>query len=217
MPWRKRAGPEAEEPEGPSLRRATEGVAGQVAPLLLEAIPSIEIVVGNRPTAIRGLEACYRADRTELSHRFGLMAERGAHVAGIAIAFPGHLYQGLKLGTGVTLARAAGPRHAAEVVRRERVLARLLPKVDADLLYVSVVAVSPEYRRAGVATALMERVLAGAERLGRGIAVDTPMDNEAARALYEGFGFRVSAARETKPLDRKMIPVTGMLRLERPR
>jgi ribosomal protein S18 acetylase RimI-like enzyme len=187
-----------------------------IAPLLLEALPSIEVVLGDRSTALRGLEACYRADRTEFAHRFGLVAELDGSTAGIAIAFPGRLYQGLKLGTGVTLARAAGPRHATEVVRRERALARLLPKPSAGFLYVSVVAVAQEHRRRGVAAALMERVVAGAERLGLGLAVDTAMDNDAARSLYEAFGLRIVASRETKALERALVPVSGMLRLERP-
>lgn len=215
MPWRRQAAPEPEEPPGPAFRRATDRVAPSVASLILEAVPSIEVILGDRPTGLRGVEACYRSERTEFAHRFGLLAERDGHVAGIAIAFPGRLYQGLKLGTGVTLARAAGPRHATEVVRRERVLARLLPRPDAGFLYVSIVAVSPEHRREGVAAALMERVLAGAERLGFGVAVDTAMDNEPARALYERFGFRVVHTRETSATDRKLIPVSGMVRLER--
>jgi ribosomal protein S18 acetylase RimI-like enzyme len=217
MPWRKQAAAEPESPSGPTLRRATRGEASAVAPLFLEAVPSIEIVLGGRRTALRGLEACYRTERTELSHRFGLVAEQDGDVAGIAIAFPGRLYQGLKLGTGVALARAAGPRHAPEVVRRERVLARLLPKVDPGFLYLSMVAVAPAHRRQGVAAALMRRVVAGAERLELGVALDTPMDNEPARVLYKGFGFQAVAARETKPADRKLIPVSGMIRLERPR
>ena len=217
MPSRNRAPTEPEEPIGPSLRRATRDVSRTIAPLLLEAVPSIQVVLGERPTAIRGLEACYRADRTEFAHRFGLLAERDGVMAGVAIGFPGRLYQGLKLGTGVTLARAAGPRHATEVVRRERALARLLPNPDPGFLYVSVVAVAAEHRRRGVARALMERVLSGAGRLGLGIAVDTAMDNDQARALYQAFGLRVVAARETKASERALIPVSGMLRLERPR
>jgi ribosomal protein S18 acetylase RimI-like enzyme len=209
--------PEPQPAAGPTLRRAPVGAAPQVAPLLLDALPSLEIVLGDRSTALRGVEACYRSERTEFACRFGLVAERGDGVAGIAIAFPGRLYPGLKLGTGVTLARAAGPRHATEVVRRERVLARLLPRVDPGYLYVSTVAVAPEHRRRGVAGAMMRRVLSGAERLGLAVALDTPMDNEPARAFYEGFGFRIVAVRELRASERQLIPVAGMLRLERPR
>jgi ribosomal protein S18 acetylase RimI-like enzyme len=97
------------------------------------------------------------------------------------------------------------------------VLARLLPRVEPEFLYVSTVAVAEGHRRHGVARALMSRVAAGAEHMGLGIALDTAMDNEPARALYEGFGLRVVAARETRALDRKLIPVPGMIRLERPR
>jgi ribosomal protein S18 acetylase RimI-like enzyme len=215
MPSRKQTAAEPEPPSGPTLRRATPDVAPQVAPMLLDALPSLEIVLGDRPTALRGAEACYRSERTEFAHRFGLLADSDGDLVGIAIAFPGRLYQSLKLGTGVTLARAAGSRHAAEVVRRERALARLLPRVDPAYLYVSTVTVVPKHRRRGVATTLMSRVLAGAQRMELGVALDTPMDNEAAREFYEGFGFRVVAARETKPSERQLIPVAGMLRLER--
>jgi ribosomal protein S18 acetylase RimI-like enzyme len=199
----------------PALRRTTARVGPAIAPLILEAIPSIEIVLWDRTTALRAIEACYRADRTELAHRFGLMAEVDGEPAGVIIAFPGRLYGSLKLGTGVVLARTAGPRHAPELVRRARVLDRLLPKVDHGHLYVSILAVAEQRRRHGIATALMERVLAGAERLGLGVALDTAMD-EPARELYERLGFRVIAARETNPTERKLIPVSGMLRMERP-
>jgi ribosomal protein S18 acetylase RimI-like enzyme len=216
MPWRNRAEPEPEPGSGPELRRATQDVAVEVAPLVLAAVPSLEVVLGDRAVALRGVEACYRSDRTEFAHRFALLARRDGDLAGIAVAFPGRHYQGLKLGTGVTLARAAGPRHAAEVVRRERALARLLPRVDHRFLYVSIVAVAPEHRRQGVASALLDRVLTGAERLGLGVALDAAMDDEPARALYEKFGFRAVHTKKTSATDRKLIPVSGMVRLERP-
>jgi GNAT superfamily N-acetyltransferase len=199
----------------PVLRRAAAPDAPSVAPLILEAVPSLEIVLWDQPTALRAIEACYVSPRTELAHRFGLLAVVEEEVAGVAVAFPGRLYGSLKLGTGVMLARAAGPRHAAELVRRARILDRLLPKVPREDLYVSILAVAEQHRRRGIATGLMERVLAGAERLRLGVALDTPMDGPA-RPLYEQLGFRVIAARETNPAERKIVPVSGMLRMERP-
>jgi ribosomal protein S18 acetylase RimI-like enzyme len=197
-----------------TLHRATVRFASQTAPLLLEAVPSLEIVIGDRRTALRALGACYRSERTEFAYRFGMLAEADGEVAGVVIAFPGRLYQSLKLGTGVTLARAAGARHAAEVVQRERVLSRLLPGVDGRFLYVSTLAVAPEHRRRGIATELMRMVLAGAERLGFRVALDTAI-GEPPQILYERLGFRIVSKRETRPSERKLVPVEGMLRMER--
>lgn len=198
------------------LRRASPDDAPAVAPQIFEAIPSIEIVLGDRRIGLRAIEACFLAPRTELSSRFGMVAEWKGEVAGVAIAFPSRLFGSLKLGTGVVLARTVGPRHATELVRRARVLDRILPKVGPDDLYVSILSVGERHRRRGVGTELLERVLAGAERLELGVALHTAMD-EPARGLYETLGFRVMAARETTPAERRVVPVSGMLLMERPR
>ena len=199
----------------PVLRRATARVTPEAASLILEAVPSLAAVLGSRATAVRALEACYRADRTELAHRFGLLAEVDGELSGLAIAFPGRLYGTLKLGTGVVMARAAGPRHVADLAQRARILNRMLPGVDRHLLYVSIVAVAPEHRRSGIATALMDRVISGATRLGLGVALDVGMSNEPARAMYEGLGFRVVSSREATEGELKLVPVSGMMRMER--
>jgi ribosomal protein S18 acetylase RimI-like enzyme len=197
----------------PRLRRCRPADARAAAPLILEAVPSLEPVLGDRRLALRGLEACYLSERTEFAHRYGLFAEVDGSIGGVVIAFPGRHAQGFKLGTGVTLARAAGPRHAAEVVRRERILSRLLPGVDRRFLYVSTLAVAADHRRKGIGTMLMERVLAGAQHLGMDLALDTAMD-EPPQLLYERFGFRVASRRETTPTERKLLPIRGMVRME---
>jgi ribosomal protein S18 acetylase RimI-like enzyme len=172
-------------------------------------------VLGDRATTLRALEACYRADRTEFAHRFGMLAEKDGVLAGIAVAFPARLYGSLKLGTGVVLARTAGPRHVVELAARARVLNRLLPGVDRGYLYLSVLAVTPERRGAGIGSALLERVIGGAGRMGLGVATDTAAD-ERARDLYARFGFRVVSLRETSEEERRTIPVDGMVRMELP-
>jgi ribosomal protein S18 acetylase RimI-like enzyme len=200
----------------PTLRRATARVSKQAAPLILDAVSSLEVALGDRGTTLRALEACYLAERTEFAHRFGLLAEVDGQLAGLVVAYPGRFHGAFKLGTGVVLARSAGARHVNELTKRGRVLNRLLPSVDRGLLYVSCLAVAPRLRRQGIGRALMERAIAGAERLGLGIALDTGM-NDPARLLYEDLGFRVVSARETTESERELVPVSGMLRMERPR
>ena len=200
----------------PTLRRGTARVAPEAAELILESVPSLELVLGDRATALRALAACYRAERTELAYRFGLLAEVDHELIGIAIAFPGRMYNSLKLGTGVVLARASGARHVAELAQRARVLNRLLPSVDRGFLYVSALAVVKERRHEGIATALMERVIAGASRLDLGVALDSGLADEPANALYEKLGFREASSRETTSEERRLVPVSGMVRWERP-
>ena len=199
----------------PTFRRATDRVAPDAAPLILDAVSSLEVVLGDRATALRAIEACYRAERTEFAHRFGLLAELDRDVVGVAIAFPGRLYSSLKLGTGVVLARAAGTRHVVELAGRARILNRLLPPVDRRFLYLSVLAVAEAHRGSGVGSALMDRVIGGATRMGLGVATDTAAD-ERARDLYERLGFRVTSFRESSEEERRIVPVAGMVRMERP-
>jgi ribosomal protein S18 acetylase RimI-like enzyme len=125
------------------------------------------------------------------------------------------MYGSLALGTGVVLARAAGARHASDLARRGRILQRLLAPIRRQMLYVSALAVLPEYRGRGIGTALIERVLAGAERLGLGVALDAGVEDEAALRLYEGLGFLRVETRRTTQADRGLIHIAGLVRLER--
>lgn len=197
------------------LRRAERRDAPAAARLILEAAPSLSMILGDRRTALAAADAAYRAERTELSHRFG-MVEEGEGIRGLIVAFPGRLFGSLKLGTGVQLARAAGARHAAELVRRGRVLDRLIPNPGRDVMYVSILAVSPESRGEGIGAVLLERLIAAAGWMGLGVALDVGLENDAARHLYERMGFRVTSVRETSEADRRQLATRGMARMVRP-
>jgi len=198
-----------------SLRRSEKQDAGSATPLILAAAPSLEAVLGDRATAERAAEVVFRAERTVWSHRFGLAAEDGNGPVGLVTAFPGRMYGSLALGTGVALARAAGARHASDLARRGRILQRLLAPIRRQVLYVSALAVLPEHRGRGIGTALIERVLAGAERLGLGVALDAGVEDEAALRLYEGLGFLRVETRRTTQADQGLVHIAGLVRLER--
>lgn len=65
-----------------------------------------------------------------------------------------------------------------------------------DELHINNLAVLPEHRRAGVASALLDRVLTdGASRGAPRATLEVRQSNSAALKLYERFGFAVTAVR----------------------
>jgi ribosomal protein S18 acetylase RimI-like enzyme len=205
----------AGEPRLP-LRRSEKQDAADAAHLILAAAPSLEAVLGDPATASRAAEAAFRAERTVWSHRFGMVADESGKPVGLVTAFRGRMYGSLALGTGVVLARAAGARHASDLARRGRILQRLLAPIRRQMLYVSALAVVPEYRGRGIGTTLIERVIVGAQRLGLGVALDAGLEDERALRLYERLGFQRVDTRTTPPVDRQLVQLGGLVRLERP-
>jgi [ribosomal protein S18]-alanine N-acetyltransferase len=78
-----------------------------------------------------------------------------------------------------------------------------------DELHINNLAVVPEYRRAGVATALLTFVLEEGARLGAQRAtLEVRRSNQPARQLYERFGFVVAGVRYgyyTKPVEDALV------------
>jgi ribosomal-protein-alanine N-acetyltransferase len=78
-----------------------------------------------------------------------------------------------------------------------------------DELHINNLAVLPEHRRAGVATALLERALEHAVQSGAIRAtLEVRRSNDAARLLYERFGFTVAGIRRgyyTKPVEDALV------------
>jgi ribosomal-protein-alanine N-acetyltransferase len=65
-----------------------------------------------------------------------------------------------------------------------------------DELHINNLAVLPEARRTGVASALLRRVLAEGAKLGaRRATLEVRRSNDIARRLYERFGFSVAGVR----------------------
>ena len=79
----------------------------------------------------------------------------------------------------------------------------------ADEIHINNLAVKPEFRRRGVATALLTHALAEGARLGAQRAtLEVRRSNEAARLLYERFGFVVAGIRRgyyTKPIEDALV------------
>jgi len=78
-----------------------------------------------------------------------------------------------------------------------------------DELHINNLAVAPSHRRVGIGTALLMRVLtAGAELGARRATLEVRRSNEAARILYERFGFSVAGVRRgyyTNPVEDALV------------
>jgi [ribosomal protein S18]-alanine N-acetyltransferase len=78
-----------------------------------------------------------------------------------------------------------------------------------DELHINNLAVAPHTRRGGVATALLSHVLTEGGRLGaRRATLEVRRSNDAARLLYERFGFTVAGVRRayyTKPVEDALV------------
>jgi ribosomal-protein-alanine N-acetyltransferase len=78
-----------------------------------------------------------------------------------------------------------------------------------DELHINNLAVVPEWRRQGVATALLRRVMDEAARFGiRRTMLEVRQSNTAARQLYERFGFVVAGTRSkyyTNPIEDALV------------
>lgn len=78
-----------------------------------------------------------------------------------------------------------------------------------DEQHINNLAVVPERRREGIASALLERVLREGARMGAGRAtLEVRRSNEAARQLYERFGFAVAGVRRgyyTNPAEDALV------------
>ena len=78
-----------------------------------------------------------------------------------------------------------------------------------DELHINNLAVRPDFRRQGVATRLLAFVLAEGARLGaKRATLEVRRSNDAARLLYERFGFRVAGVRRgyyTKPVEDALV------------
>jgi len=78
-----------------------------------------------------------------------------------------------------------------------------------DELHINNLAVLPAFRRKGVARALLEHVLKEGSALGaRRATLEVRRSNDAARLLYERFGFSVAGVRRgyyTKPVEDALV------------
>ena len=158
--------------------------------LFASAAPYYTAYAGGERHARRLLRVLYPRDRHTASWQVCRVAEAGGGVVGVIAAFPSD--DGDELArrfVRLTLAHSA-PWRIPALFRHLRATAAVSPEPPPGMLYVDALATAPEHRRRGIATALLADVERLAQRAGlKGVALDTGIENRAARALYERYGF----------------------------
>jgi len=168
-----------------------------VVGLLFEsAAPYYSAYAGGPERARRLLRTLYPRTGHTASWEVCHVAEAGGRVVGVLAAFPSDEGDALaRRFVRLTLLHSA-PWRIPALMRHLRATAAVAPHPPARVLYVDALATDAGHRRRGVARAL----LAQAERMAaaaglEAVALDTGIENRAARSLYERTGFNPSSLR----------------------
>jgi ribosomal protein S18 acetylase RimI-like enzyme len=175
----------------PTVRPARDSDGEAVAALLYESAAGMyDRYAGGRHRALALLRRAFGEPGNNTSREIVRVAELEARPAGALAAFPVD-DSGRRAGAflRITLRTIPAWRWPA-AVWLFWAGARATPSPPHSALYVDALATDPACRRRGVASAL----LAAAEREARedglrSVALDTSLDNEAARALYLSAGY----------------------------
>lgn len=172
-----------------AVRAATP--ADRAEPLLYEsARPYYDAYAGGEARARALLAAVYGRPGHAASFEVCAVAELDGELAGVLAAFP--VVEGDRLArrfVALTAPRVPPWRWAA-LLRHLRAAEHVSPRPPDGTLYVDALAVAEPFRRRGVARVLLARAEAAAGAAGlHGVALDTGLQNAAARRLYEAAGY----------------------------
>jgi ribosomal protein S18 acetylase RimI-like enzyme len=195
------------------VRPARPGETAVLAPLLYEVSPAAhDRFMGGRERALRLIEAGLERSGTSGSAEVTHVAELAGHPAGIACLYPvwegaerARAYAAIGLGVAPFWRRPG-------MLRFLRRMEHATPAPAAESLYVDALGTAPEFRRRGVAGALLAAAEERARRLGLSrVSLETEVDNAPARALYESRGFLAGeVGRELRGLPRYVAYVKSL-------
>ena len=179
------------------LRAARETDLAQVVPLLYESAGAMyDRYAGGRRYALRVLERGFARPGTNASAEVVTVASLDGRVAAAMAAFPvDELPARARSFLRLTL-RSIPPWRIPGCLRLYWSGLRAPPAPPGSSLYVDAIATEPALRRRGAASALLDEAERKARELGLpAVALDTALDNHAARALYLERGFEEVAYR----------------------
>jgi ribosomal protein S18 acetylase RimI-like enzyme len=181
-----------------ALRPATPADPAD-ALLYTSAKPYYDAYAGSEARARALLAAVYSRTGHAASFEVCSVVELEGDLAGVIAWFPVDEGDARARRFVALTAPRVPPWHWPHLLRHLRAAGTVSPNPPLSALYVDALAVAPDFRRRGVATALLAAALEAAAEAGlEGVALDTGLHNEAARALYEHTGFRQREIRRAR-------------------
>jgi ribosomal protein S18 acetylase RimI-like enzyme len=173
-----------------ALRPATPADRAD-ALLYTSAKPYYDAYAGSEARARGLLAAVYGRTGHAASFEVCRVVELEGDLAGVIAWFP-VVESDMRARRFVALtAPRVPPWHWPHLLRHLRAAGTVSPNPPLGTLYVDALAVAPEFRRRGVATAMLAGAQEAAAAAGLGgVALDTGLHNQGARALYAHVGFR---------------------------
>jgi ribosomal protein S18 acetylase RimI-like enzyme len=158
--------------------------------LYLSAKPYYDAYAGSEQRARALITALYPREGHAASYEVCHVAELDGAVAGVIASFP--VVEGdarARRFVSLTAPRVPPWRWPA-LMRHLKAAGLVSPNPPIDTLYVDALAVDPAHRRQGLALTLLTQAERDAAQAGlHGVSLDTGLQNDAARALYEAAGY----------------------------
>lgn len=165
---------------------------------------------GGQKRALRALERSLSEPGTASSAEVVYLVEHDGEIAGAMAAFPVAEVPARSRGFLRLAVRGSPPWRWPTSLYLYWTGGRLAPPPPASSFYVDALATAPRHRRCGVARALLDEAERQASRKGlEAVALDTALNNEAARALYASAGFSEVASR---PPERGLPGFVGLVK-----
>jgi ribosomal protein S18 acetylase RimI-like enzyme len=160
-------------------------------PLLYEsAKPYYDAYAGGQRRALALLKAVFPRTGHAASYDLCRVAVAGEEIVGLLAGFPVAEADRLARRFVVLTIPRLPPWRWPGTLRHLRAAGTLSPHPPGNAYYVDALAVDAGWRRRGVARRLLAEAERESARAGlRGVALDTGLANEPARALYAAYGF----------------------------
>lgn len=145
--------------------------------------------VGDEALELRALAQWFTEDGNRFSHQYAHVARWEGELAGLVLCFPGSDAMRLSLACGRSVMKLYSVQNLVKLIWRGMVLGHTR-EAEKDEFLVAHVAVFEQFRRKGIASALLNQAVALARESGLNrLALDVEIGNLPAIECYQRFGF----------------------------